>query len=131
MKTNAYFIARLATGATIFGHGLVRLPKLNEFAQGTAESFEKSILPAAVVLPFGYLIAIAEFIIGLLVLIGLFTRQASFAGGILMVLLIAGTCLIENWGAIPSQLLHTLFFILLLQFEESNSGAVDNLLKKS
>ncbi len=130
MKTNAYLIARLAIGATIFGHGLVRLPKLGEFARGTAESFEKSILPAAVVLPFGYLIAIAEFIIGLLLLIGLFTRQASFAGGILMILLIAGTSLIENWGAIPSQLLHTSFFILLLQFGESNSWAIDNLLKK-
>lgn len=130
MKTNAYLITRLAIGATIFGHGLVRLPKLGEFARGTAESYEKSILPAAVVLPFGYFIAIAEFVIGLLVLIGLFTRQASFAGGILMVLLIAGTSLIENWGAIPSQLLHTAFFILLLQFEESNSCAIDNLLKK-
>ncbi len=130
MKANAYFIARLTIGATIFGHGLVRVPKIGEFARGTAESFEKSILPAAVVLPFGYLIAIAELIIGLLVLTGLFTRQASFAGGILMVLLIAGTCLIENWGAIPSQLLHAAFFILLLQFEGSNNRSIDNLLKK-
>ncbi|ODS83293.1 MAG: DoxX family protein [Cytophagaceae bacterium SCN 52-12] len=130
MKTNAYLITRLAIGATIFGHGLVRLPKLGEFAQGTAESFEKSILPAAVVLPFGYLIAVSEFIIGLLVLAGLFTRQASVAGGLLMILLIAGTSLIENWGAIPSQLLHTLFFILLIEYEEANSWAADNLIKK-
>ena len=130
MKTNAYLIARLAIGATIFGHGLVRLPKLGEFARGTAESFEKSVLPAALVLPFGYLIAVSEFIIGLLVLAGLFTRQASVAGGLLMILLIAGTSLIENWGAIPSQLLHTLFFILLIEYEEANSWAADNLIKK-
>lgn len=130
MKTNAYLITRLAVGASIFGHGLVRLPKLAAFARGTVESFEKSVLPAAVVLPFGYFIAIAEFVIGLLVLLGLFTRQASLAGGLLMVLLITGTSLIENWGAIPSQLLHAAFFIVLLQFEESNSLAADKLLKK-
>ncbi len=130
MKKNAYLVARLATGATIFGHGLVRLPKLAAFAQGTAESFEKSMLPAGIVLPFGYFIAIAEFVIGLLVLLWLFTMPASFAGGLLMVLLIAGTSLIENWGAIPSQLLHASFFIVLLQFEESNSWALDKLLKR-
>jgi len=130
MNTHVYLITRLAIGASIFGHGLVRLPKIAEFAQGTAESFEKSMLPAELVLPFGYGIAIAEFIIGLLVLIGLFTRQAALAGGILMILLIAGTSLIENWGAIPSQLLHTLFFLLLIQFSESNRYAVDNLLKR-
>lgn len=128
MKSSAYLIARLAVGATIFGHGLVRLPKLAAFAQSTAESFEKSILPVALVLPFGYLIALGEFIVGLLVLLGLFTRAAAFAGGLLMVLLIVGTCLVENWGAIPSQLLHAAFFIVLLQFGEANSWAVDNLL---
>ncbi|GAA4435717.1 hypothetical protein GCM10023091_12690 [Ravibacter arvi] len=128
MKSSAYLIARLAIGATIFGHGLVRLPKLAAFAQSTAESFEKSILPVALVLPFGYLIALGEFIVGLLVLLGLFTRAAAFAGGLLMVLLIVGTSLVENWGAIPSQLLHAAFFIVLLQFGEANSWAVDNLL---
>lgn len=129
MKNDAYLLVRLAVGATIFGHGLVRLPKLAAFAQSTAEGFEKSILPASLVVPFGYFIAIAEFVVGFLVLIGLLTRKSSFAGGLLMVLLIVGTCLIENWGAIPSQLLHVAFFVVLVQFEEANTWAVDRIIK--
>ena len=129
MKNDAYLITRLAVGATIFGHGLVRVPKISAFASSTAAGFEKSMLPVTWALPFGYLIVIAEFIIGLLVLIGLFTRKASFAGGLLMVLLIIGTSLTENWAAIPSQLLHTAFFIVLIQYSGSNTWAVDKLLK--
>lgn len=129
MKTDAYLITRLALGATIFGHGLVRVPKISSFAESTAAGFEKSMLPVSWALPFGYLIVIAEFTIGLLVLIGLFTRKASFAGGLLMILLIIGTSLTENWSAIPSQLLHAAFFVALIQFSESNTWAVDRLLK--
>ncbi len=130
MNPLAYLLVRLAIGTTIFGHGLVRLPKLEAFARGTVESFEQSVLPAAVVLPFGYFIVFAEFVTGLLLLIGLFTRQAAFAAGLLMVLLIAGTSLIENWGAIPSQLLHTAFLVVVLHWYPSNTFAVDKLLRK-
>lgn len=125
MKSNAYLLTRLAVGATIFGHGLVRMPKIAAFAEGTASGFESTMLPVSVALPFGYLIVVAEFLIGLLLLFGLFTRRASFAGGLLMVLLILGTSLMENWGAIPSQLLHVAFLVVLIQFEESNCFALD------
>jgi len=125
MKPAAYLLTRLAIGATLFFHGFVRVPKINAFVQGTVESFEKSILPAALVQPFGYLIVFVEVLAGFLLLIGLFTRQAAFAAGLLMVMLITGTCLIENWGALPSQLIHIAFLIVLIQFEEANTFSVD------
>lgn len=125
MKPAAYLLTRLAIGATLFFHGFVRVPKINAFVQGTVESFEKSILPAALVQPFGYLIVFVEVLTGFLLLIGLFTRQAAFAAGLLMVMLITGTCLIENWGALPSQLIHIAFLIVLIQFEEANTFSVD------
>lgn len=115
----------------MFGHGLVRLPKLHLFSNWMVGSFAKSMLPQALVTPFSYVLPIAELIIGLLLILGLFTQQALVAGGVVMVMLIFGTAMIENWEAIPSQLIHIAFFALLLQFISSNTWAVDNLIFKN
>lgn len=130
METTTYVLLRLGIGASLFGHGLVRLPKLNTFSNWMIGSFEKSILPKILTIPFSYALPIAEFAIGLLLLLGLFTRQSAMAGGIVMIILILGTTLIENWEALPSQLIHLAFMALLLQFISNNSIAIDNLLKK-
>ncbi|SKC72640.1 DoxX family membrane protein [Ohtaekwangia koreensis] len=130
MNPTAFLLLRLAIAASMFGHGLVRLPKLNGFSQWMVSCFEKSILPSALVIPFSYALPIAEFAIGLLLLIGLFTRVSLIAGGVMMIALILGTTLIENWEALTSQLFHAAFFAVLLSFIQHNTLAVDNLLKK-
>ena len=128
--TKSYVIARLAIGASMFGHGLVRLPKLPGFSKWMMGQFTHSILPSALVLPFSYLLPIAELFIGLLLLLGLFTGKALIAGSIVMILLILGTTSIENWDAIPSQLIHVAFFAVLLAFIEHNSFSVDSSLRR-
>jgi thiosulfate dehydrogenase [quinone] large subunit len=82
------------------------------------------------VIPFSYALPVAEFVIGALLLLGLFTRVSLIAGGVVMLLLIFGTTLIENWEALPSQLIHALFFAVLLAFIQYNTLAVDHLIKK-
>lgn len=129
-NTIAFLLLRLAIGASMFGHGLVRLPKLDKFSGWMVGSFEDSMLPSALVTPFSYALPIAEFLIGLLLIIGLMTRQSLIAGGIVMILLILGTTLIENWEALVSQLLHVAFFAILLSNISYNSYAIDKLLKK-
>jgi thiosulfate dehydrogenase [quinone] large subunit len=130
MNATAYLLTRLAIGTSMFGHGLVRLPKLEAFSQWMVGSFEKSMLPAALVTPFSYLLPILEFTIGVLLLIGLFTRFALIVGSVLMILLIFGSSLLENWEAIPSQLIHIAFFAVLLSFLHLNTWAVDNVMVK-
>ena len=88
------------------------------------------MLPDLLVVPFSYVLPIAEFIIGLLLLLGLFTRISLMGGGIVMIVLIFGTAMIENWDAIPSQLIHAAFFAGLLAFIQYNTIAVDHLTKK-
>jgi thiosulfate dehydrogenase (quinone) large subunit len=128
----SYLLSRLAIGTSMFGHGLVRLPKLSFFNHGIALQFRLhgSILPTALVLPFGYILPFAEFIIGLLLLIGLFTEKALIAGAIVMILLIFGSTTIEEWDAIPSQLIHVAFFVVLLAFIEYNSYTLDAALRR-
>lgn len=131
MEQITFLLLRLAIGASMFGHGLVRLPKLSAFSNWMAGTFEKSILPKVLVIPFSYVLPLAEFSVGLLLLIGLFTKQASVIGGLVMFILIFGTCMIENWEALPSQLIHVVFFALLIQYvESSNVIALDNILFK-
>ena len=130
MNTYTFLILRLAIAVSMFGHGLVRLPKLSNFSQWMVGSFEKSMMPKILVLPFSYVLPIAEFTIGLLLLAGLFTKPAAFAGAVVMLILLFGTAMIENWDAIPSQLLHLILFAVLLQFITNNSYALDTIFLK-
>lgn len=130
METTTYLILRLAIGASMFGHGLVRLPKLTMFSQWMVSSFEKSMLPKALVVPFSYALPFGEFLVGILLIAGLFTKPALFWAVFIMLALIFGTAIIENWEALPSQLIHVAFFAVLLHFIQYNGWALDNLLKK-
>ncbi|WP_316737901.1 DoxX family protein [Pedobacter aquatilis] len=129
-KKWAYLIGRLAIGLSFFGHGLVRLPKLEVFSNWMMEQFSKSFLPDALVLPFSYALPILEFVAGLMILIGLFTREGLLLAGAVSLALIFGTTMIENWDALPSQLIHVAFLSVLLAYLPHNSYAVDKFLKK-
>lgn len=126
----AYLLARLAIGISMFGHGLVRMPKLHGFSNWMMGQFQHSMLPPSLVLPFSYLLPFAELLIGLLLLMGLLTRFALIAGCLVMILLIFGSAMIESWDAISTQLIHMAFFMGLLVFNVHNHWAVDNLVTK-
>jgi len=129
-KKWAYLLSRLAIGLSFFGHGLVRLPKLDGFSKWMMEQFSKSFLPDALVFPFSYALPILEFAAGLMIVIGLFTKQGLLLAGLVTLALIFGTTMIENWDALPSQLIHIAFLSVLLAYLPQNSYAVDKILKK-
>lgn len=116
MKSTSYLLTRLAIGMSFFGHGVVRMPKLAVFSKGMVGEFQKSYLPEALVIPFSYVLPFVELIVGVLLLAGVFTRQAAIAGAIVMILLIFGTTTVENWNILPTQLLHVAFLIVVVEF---------------
>ncbi|NNG09988.1 MAG: DoxX family membrane protein [Arenibacter sp.] len=130
MNSYSFLMLRLAIGLSMFGHGLVRLGKLSGFSEWMVGSFQNSILPEVLVVPFSYALPILEFCVGMLLLIGLFTKKAIFLGALIMLLLIFGTTLIENWDALPSQLIHLALFAVLLNFINDNCWALDIYFKK-
>ncbi|WP_114750742.1 DoxX family protein [Pleomorphovibrio marinus] len=130
MEKIAYLIIRVGIGMSMFGHGLVRLPQLNSWKEGMMEDFEGSILPEFLVTPFFYILPFLEFLIGIAMLLGLFTRNAAIVGGFLMGVLIFGTCIAENYSSIPSQMIHMLLFVCVIQFLPANSFAIDNIINK-
>jgi thiosulfate dehydrogenase [quinone] large subunit len=128
----SFVLARFAVGMSMFGHGLVRLPKLQGFSHWMVGQFEKSMLPDFIVTPFSYILPIAELLVGIFLLLGPFTRQSLVAGSLVMTALIFGSSMIEEWGAIPSQLMHAAFFSILLAFEKNyNTFAVDSILERN
>ncbi|MBZ4187722.1 thiosulfate dehydrogenase [quinone] large subunit [Chitinophaga terrae (ex Kim and Jung 2007)] len=130
MNDISYLMLRLVAGISFFGHGLVRLPKLNAFSQWMTGSFSKSMLPQSLVTPFSYALPVAEFTIGILLILGIFSPKVIIAGWVVMLLLMFGTCLIENWEALPSQMIHAIILVALYQFIAANSISLDQFFKK-
>jgi len=126
----AYLMARLVIATSMFGHGLVRLPKLSAFSAWMTDSFKDSMMPLVLVRPFSLVLPVIEFSIGLLLLAGLFTRQALVAGGLVMLMLIFGSCLMEKWEWVTFQMFYGLFFALLYAYLQYNQYALDKLFQK-
>ncbi len=131
MNTTSFLLLRLAAGLSMLGHGLVRMPKLQAFSHWMTGQFERSLLPMTLVRPFSLVLPFAELLIGLLLVAGLWTRPALVAGSVVMLMLILGTTLVENWEAMPSQLIHITFFALLLQYAGSNRFSADALIHRN
>lgn len=130
MKSQFYFFARLPIGLSMLGHGLIRLPKLQSFAQGMTDSFAQSYLPSTLVYGFGLLLPILELLVGLLIVLGLFTRIGLTGGLLVMSMLVFGSTVIENWNAISSQLIHSGYMALLLYYVDYNTLSIDKFVKQ-
>lgn len=120
-----YFFLRLPMAMSMIGHGLVRLPKLSAFAEGMTAQFIDSVLPSVLVLPFGYALPIIELAIGIFLILGWQTRNTIFAGLLTMAALIFGSSMIENWGAISVQLIHSFYFAMLLYLLPKDRFSID------
>ena len=123
-KQLAYFLARITLGINFFIHGLVRLPKMESFANGVVKGFENTMLPEILVLPVAYAIPIVELILGLFLILGLLTRKTLTAAAFLIIFLIAGSAFKEDWGAVGTQMLYALYIFFLLFFQENERMAI-------
>jgi thiosulfate dehydrogenase (quinone) large subunit len=124
----AYLLIRLTIGASLFGHGLVRLPKLGAFHAQLMGEFKASILPAVLVSVGSYAVPFAELVTGLLLLAGALTRAAAVAGGLVMIILVFGATTIEHFGVIGDQLIHASLLAVVVAFRSHNRYSVDRLL---
>jgi thiosulfate dehydrogenase [quinone] large subunit len=121
----AYLILRLGTGINFLLHGLVRLPKLSAFATGLAKGFQDTWLSESIAKVFAYCLPFAETTVGLLLLIGLFTRWAAFGAGLIIVALLFGTCLKEDWATAGLQMTYLLVIYFLIAHRSNNAFALD------
>lgn len=129
-NATAYLIARLSIGMSMFAHGLVRMPKLDGFSSWMVTSFKDSALPEALVRPFSYALPVLELAVGVLLLLGLFTRLSIIVGSIVMLALIFGSGMIEKWDAVFTQIVYGVIFAILYNYLESNRYSLDRVLRR-
>ncbi len=125
-----FLFLRIAIGLNIMIHGGIRFgSNYGKFVSYIHTTFENSPLPLFIVTPFAYLIPIWEFIVGLLLIIGLKTRLAAVAGMILMIILMSGTAITQNWNNVGIQMLYILCYYVLIIKLDNNVMSVDNIKK--
>ena len=127
----AYAILRLALGVNLFGHAYVRLlGGVAAFVNWLAEHMSGTALPAWLVRPFGYFLTVEECLVGVLLMIGLWTLPALLVGSLVMVALTWGTVLKQDWPGAGLQLTYSIAFFLLLFFREYNRFSLDSFRNK-
>jgi thiosulfate dehydrogenase [quinone] large subunit len=125
-----YLLCRLPVAVSMFGHGLDRLPKLSGFSDHMVQQFNNAMLPLALVEVFSHILPFVEFITGIFLIIGLFTRFAAIVGVLIMLALIFGSSMIEQWENVFTQIIYGMCFALIYHFSAYNYYSVDRLLSK-
>jgi thiosulfate dehydrogenase (quinone) large subunit len=125
----AYGLLRFIFGLNICFHGLSRLLSdhsafLLDLTQSMAHA---ALVPRAAVPVLAAVLPWIEMFVGLLLILGLFTRWALMAAFGVMALLMAGVTLAQNWNAAGLQLIYCLIYFVLLSFRERNHFSLDTL----
>ena len=123
----AYAILRLSFGANILLHGLSRI--LNgrpAFLAYLTHYFEHSHLISPGMLPlFGAVLPWVETTLGLLLMLGLFSRFTLIVGALVLTVLVIGTNLAQDWLVSGLQLPYCFIYYYLLIHLEQNRMSLD------
>ena len=131
-KSLAYALLRIALGVNFAGHGLIRIYNgVAAFAQTIAEHMAKSPLPHGFTYAFSYAIPFFEAVLGLTLILGVFTRISLVCGAVFMMALTIGVTSNQQWDIASQQLLYSVVFFLLLYLIEHNALAVDSYIRRS
>ena len=122
----AYATLRLAFGVNMAAHGLNRIiGGVGVFATKMADDFAPTILPRVLVSAFGTTLPFLELAVGVLLVLGAFTRIALVAGALLMAALMFGTALKGDWNVLGLQVVYSLAYYLLLVRRGDDALGVD------
>ena len=121
----AYALFRITLGLDMFLHGVMRLPALRAWVDATSKLFENTILPMQLVRGFLFVLPFPEGLIGALLILGFFTRNALIAGSLTMIILVFGTGTRQDWTTVGLQMVYALYYYLMLVRLDDNWLAVD------
>ncbi len=131
-RWQAYAVFRLTLGVNILIHGVGRLfgSGAGEFAAKTSSEFVATPLPHSFVYVFLVILPFVETILGMLLVLGLFTRWMLTLGGLLIAALVFGTALRSDWPTAGIQMIYAIIYYLLLKNLADNYFSADTLLRR-
>jgi thiosulfate dehydrogenase (quinone) large subunit len=128
----AYTILRVSFGANIMLHGVSRIVMGHAaFLAYLTHYFEKApYIPVSMLSVFATVQPWVELILGLLLMIGLATRFSLIAGGLVIMTLVFGTNLAQDWLVSGLQLIYAFLYYHLLVHIDQNRYSIDGIRKK-
>jgi thiosulfate dehydrogenase [quinone] large subunit len=112
--TLAHALARIGLGVNMCLHGMTRIPGMDAFQTRLHEQFAGTFLPVFLLDIAAYGILYSEAIVGPFLVAGLFVRQALTGCAMLMIVLLFGTCLSQQFSIATTQMIYLGFIISLL-----------------
>ena len=127
----AYTILRVSFGANIMLHGVSRIVMGHAaFLAYLTHYFEKaSYVPVGMLSIFATVQPWVELILGLLLMVGLATRFSLIAGGLVILSLVIGTNLAQDWLVSGLQLIYAFLYYYLLAHLDQNRYSIDGMRK--
>jgi thiosulfate dehydrogenase [quinone] large subunit len=126
----AHALLRFTVGVMFLLYGVEKLRGgIFAFTHGMVHSFE-GILPAVLVKAFAYALPFAEVLIGVLLILGLFTRGALTLAGLLMVALTFGTAIKPEPDTVAQNVMIALVIFVLLWTSQHNGWSIDRRRKR-
>jgi thiosulfate dehydrogenase [quinone] large subunit len=121
-----YALLRVVLGVNLLMHGVGRmLMGLGQFGFKLQPQFAHSPLPSWAVWSFGAALPGIECLLGALILVGLRTRAALIAAGMLMVVLTFGSGLIQDFTAAGTQLMYAAIIAALVALVRFDGWSMD------
>jgi thiosulfate dehydrogenase [quinone] large subunit len=124
----AFFTLRLALGINELMHGVTRVfmgAGLTGFLDFTQNQFKDAPLPVWQVRSFATVVPICELAIGVLLILGLWTRWALAFAALLMVGIIFGTAMRGDWQIVFLQMFYSFLYSLMLVWRRYDDWSVD------
>jgi thiosulfate dehydrogenase [quinone] large subunit len=126
----AFLLLRVTIGINFACHSFQRWQNLSGFVDGMVRDFANTPLPAFLIKPFALSVPFVEPLIGVSLLLGLFTRQGLIVAVMLMIALTFGTALEGQFQNLGIQLLYALVLCVLLFSRRFNNFSLDALIEK-
>ena len=126
-----YFVLRFSLGVDMFMHYIVRQWGVSQdFVPVTEKLFVGNLLPMSWVHYFLTFLPYFEGLLGILLLLGLWSRLAITTEGLLVTVLLFGTAIRSDWTVVSHQMIYLLFVFFLLAVEEWDYFSVDAYLER-
>ena len=128
----AYALLRITLGLDICMHGMVRwVAGLGRFAESLQGMFHGLPLPQWSIAAFGHALPILEAVVGAALLAGFQTQRALMAGMGLMMILIFGSSLRQDWQIVGLQLIYSLAYAILLATVSIDRFSLDSIIRRA
>jgi len=123
-------LLRLPVGIVFLFAGINKARDLTKFSEGIRQQFRETFLGGPLLEGFIFVLPWAEILVGACVLIGLLTRPALVAAGLLVAVLILGLAVVGNYPSVAQNTVYMFIIAFALRTAEHNQFAVDHLLQR-